>query len=502
LPGGVASGLTDAISLGLSAVVSAVLSVVCLRTILDPKLGHASPAAYASYSTFLVVTNFAIVFLSWPAWSVLRLGADELHERHRLGRTLGLHLLLLGASLAVVAPPIWIFRDTVLGFIRAPVLPLVIGYAATTALGQVLAAHLKPGGRVSLFGALPVITRVLYLALLLLWSKPLDGEDLALVITVTAAPQVLIALAGLGRTLERPRAPRPGDVRRAIGFGLPVMLRNLGVSTLQYLNIIVIRKLLSADDEVAHYQVAASVGEQIAVLGVAAESLMGPILARAAARGDEKTVGTYYRVLAPQVVLLWGIGIAIAMVVARPVLGHLLRAHNVEASARVLEVLLLATSLRIVSSLEAPVLDAHLESRAPLGSFLVRLATNLGLALLFVNPRLWGWGIDGAAWATVAAAWLGGAVQTFWVARRFSLPAFRLYLYVAPAVGAFAWARTRGGASSARDAAVGAGIVVAALVVARVAGVFSPRTLEALSNVRMPDRLRRALAFVYGANPP
>src|SRR5262249_38640097 len=156
--------------------------------------------------------NFAIVACGWPASSVLRLGAEEMHERRKLGRTLGLHLLLLAASLAVLVPPMWFFRSTILGFIRAPVLPLVLGYTATAALGQVLAAHLKPAGRVALFGVLTVITRVLYLTLLLLWSRPLDGNDIALVITVTAAPQIVIALAALGGSLERPRAPLPGDL--------------------------------------------------------------------------------------------------------------------------------------------------------------------------------------------------------------------------------------------------------------------------------------------------
>src|SRR5690606_968751 len=94
-----ARGLTDSALLVLGSALAVVFGLVSLRLLLT----GLREADYGRYALFQAVTGLLTVLMVWPAPAVLRLGAEEIEARGRLGRTLGSVGLLVLGSAAVVA---------------------------------------------------------------------------------------------------------------------------------------------------------------------------------------------------------------------------------------------------------------------------------------------------------------------------------------------------------------------------------------------------------------
>ena len=134
-------------ALGLSKVGQAVFALLALKATLRI-MGEED---YSRYVAFLLVSNFAIAFMGWPAYSVLRLGTEEWQSKRKLARTF-LHAVLVMGSFALLAGPAHEAKEEIDVDISVPgATTLVLGYALVTALGSVLAALLKPAGRVVQF---------------------------------------------------------------------------------------------------------------------------------------------------------------------------------------------------------------------------------------------------------------------------------------------------------------------------------------------------------------
>jgi O-antigen/teichoic acid export membrane protein len=488
----VATGLRDGIALGLSKLLAAGLAILALKMILR----ITTEENYGHYSLFLLVSNFAIAFTTWPVASVLRLGADEWVERRSLARTWVLHILLALGAGAFLAAPLWQAHDVVDRYLTVPgAAAIVLGYALVTALANVTAAILKPAARVGQFALLPLVTRVAYLGALAWFAHAkvlLETRSVMLICLATAIPQLLAGLAMVLPFVFPPAMPRAREAETAVRFGLPVLYRLLGMQGFAYVNLAFVnhfQKTVAA----GRFNIAGQLAEQTALLGAAVEDLMGPILARSAAEGNERVLATYYRTIAPQVTLVWSTACGVLLLLAVPVLAAL-SARNAESSGAALQVLLLATAVRIVVSLEAPVFDAHLISGAPTVFFLLGFATNLGLDFVLVPT----FGLAGAAWASVAGWSVNALLRTVYLGVRFRVPSPALFLFVVPAGAAYVYARFLGGRLGV-DLGAAVAFVAIVFLVGKLAGVFSPASLEALEGVRMPARVRRLLAWFYGA---
>jgi O-antigen/teichoic acid export membrane protein len=488
----VATGLRDGLAMFVSKLVAALLAIVALKavqTITDNR-------EYGRYATFLLVSNFAIAFTSWPTASVLRLGSNEWSTAKTLARTFGLHVLLVLGSAILLAAPLWQAHEVVDRYIEVSNATwFVFGYALVTAFANVTAAILKPANRVAQFALLPLVTRILWVSVLGWYAvkkSSLDAHDVMLVCLATALPQLGAGLLLVLRFVFPPARPHYHDADTAVRFGIPVMFRQLGTQSFAYVNLVMIRSY-GGIVAMGWFNVASALAEQTALLAVAFEDLMGPILAHAAADGDERRLRTYYRKVAPQIALVWSTACGAALVLAKPIVAAL-SAKNPVATGAALQVLMLATAVRIVVTLEAPVFDAHLISVWPSVFFGLGFATNLGLDLVLV-PR---YGIEGAAWASVAGWTLNAILRSGYLGLRFHLLSPVIILHVLPVAAAFAYARTLGG-SLLQD--LGAVLAFAALagLAGKLSGAFSPESLEALGGVRMPGRLRALLAWFYGA---
>jgi O-antigen/teichoic acid export membrane protein len=487
-----ASGLRDGIALGVSKLAQAGLALVAQKALLRSE----SEADFGKWIAFMSVANAAIAFLGWPQVSVLRLGAEEWNETRRLARTFALHGLLLLGSLLFVAAPALEARELIDRYVRIDgATVLVLEYAFLAAAGNVVAAHLKPAQRVAQFALLPLVTRIFWASALgafaFVLGRDLDARAVMVLCTITAIPQLVVGLGLVARWTVPPARPHAHDSERALRFGLPVLLRQLGTQAFAYVNFVLLYPMLGSIEIAGRFQVGATLSEQAVLFLSALEDLMGPILARAASRGEDRTLRVYYRTLAPQVVLVWSALAGAAILVARPILAAL-SAKAVDATAPALEVLLLATAARVVVSLEAPVFDAHLISGAPLAFYVIGFATNVGLDLVLI-PRF---GIEGAAWASLAGWLVNTIARSVYVRAKFRVSVLRLYVWLWPVVAAFLWARL--GSEVAFPAlARPAALVVFSLALGKVLGVFAPETLVALEGVAMPEKLRRALERAY-----
>src|SRR5581483_10813065 len=140
----VATGLRDGVALGVAKLLAALLAGGALKALLRVT----DETDYGRYSTFLLVSNFAIAFTSWPTGSVLRLGSNEWVGSQKVARTFLLHALLVVGAAALLAAPMWQARDTVDRYVTVPGATwIILGYAVVTGLANVTAAVLKPAGR-------------------------------------------------------------------------------------------------------------------------------------------------------------------------------------------------------------------------------------------------------------------------------------------------------------------------------------------------------------------
>jgi len=490
--GGLRRSLSDTALLALGAGLSAVFGLASLRLL----LGGLSEADYGRYSLFHAVAGVLGVFVAWPTGAVLRLGAEEVDARGRVGRTLGSVAVLLALGLLAVSGVTWVLRDRIDAFCGAPVAGYALLLAGLTSLATLAVSVLQPTGLVRFQTLAPGLTRVAYAALLalVLVGGGLRLEQAMLLAALASVPGILGPLVLARRSLGG-LAVDGERLRRAARFGLPLILFQLGVAGLLYVDVVAIRAWVG---EVAagRYDVAYRVSEQLSVAAALLAHVAGPLLATAAARGQGRPLARYFRLAVPQLVWLWSLATGLLLVAAEPALA-LLGAKSAAASGAVLQLLLVAVVVRLISTLDAPVFQAHLISIWPTGAFLVGFAVNLGLDVALLSA---GFGIEAPAAATIAGFGVQAVLRSFVLARRFGVAAWRPYLGVLPILALLGWDRLTGGGWLVTG--LGWLVLAAAVLVAgRRAGIFPRETLAILPEVRMPAGLRRALERFYRGAP-
>jgi glycosyltransferase involved in cell wall biosynthesis len=331
------------------------------------------------------------------------------------------------------------------------------------------------------------------LGLLVVREQALTLPRAAVLTVITTLPAIVIPIAALGALVRRPR-PERGLVDRATRFGGPLLLRNLGVMGLLTVDVFVIRHVLG-EVEVGRYEVAYRIAEQVVVFGFVLEHLCDPLLAGMAARGDRAALSAYQRLAMPQLAWMWGLGAALMIPLAEPML-LLLGAKSAALSAGVLQVVLVGVALRGVTTLENPLLAAHMLSFWPTVFFFAALALNLFLDLTLLQTSL---GLYGPALATVAAFALQGVLRSLYLGRVFGAGSWRCYAATLPALGVLA-ATLLGSWPLGLLAWVG--LLALVLGGGRGAGLFPAETARILDRVRMPESLRQALASFYAGAPP
>jgi glycosyltransferase involved in cell wall biosynthesis/O-antigen/teichoic acid export membrane protein len=488
-----ARGLTDSAWLVAGSALAAVLGFASLRLLLT----GLDEADYGRYSLFQAVGGLLMVLVIWPVPAILRLGAEEMEERRRLGRTLGSVGLLVAGTAALVALAMALLGGPIDRFVlgdprtRGSVWGYVLAFTLLSSASMLAMQLLQPAGRVGLRTMVPALTRGVYA--LLLFGLALEGaltlDRVLLLVVLASIPGVVAPLLLVGPALELPVADRQ-RVRRAARFGAPLIARNLAITGLLAVDVLVLNALLGPA-AAGHYDVAYRVAEQVVVFGFVLDFVAAPVLATAAARGERRTLERFVRLAMPQLTLAWSLGAALLVVFSGPIM-VLLGAPAAATSARVLDVLAIAIALRGVTTLEQPVLDAHMVSAWPTALLVGALALNAGLDVALVDA---GWGVLGPALGTVIAFALHGAARSMYLGRRFGVPALRPYLGVVPAVALSVAALWLDGWLPRLG--VWLALAVASLALARRAGLLSAETREALREVRMPARLRAALERLY-----
>src|SRR5262249_2422052 len=121
---------------------------------------------------------------------------------------------------------------------------LVLGYVLASALASLGAAILKPAGRVSQFAALPLVTRVFWAGTLGAYAfgkHAFDTQKIMVLCFLTALPQLAVSAALVAKKVLPPAWPSEADGQRAVGFGFPFLLRQLGTQCFAYVNYATIK---------------------------------------------------------------------------------------------------------------------------------------------------------------------------------------------------------------------------------------------------------------------
>ena len=488
---GLTRSLSDSVLLVVGSLLAAVLGFAGLRFLLT----GLSEADYGRYILFQTAGGVMLTGLLWPSLAVLRLGAEEMATTRSLGRTAGSVLALVGGSLTAVALAVFALREPLASWMSWPGVGLALAFAAASALAGVGCELLKPAGLVGLRTLIPALTRGLFagvLALLVVREQGLTLSRAAALTVITTIPAIVIPFVAVGPRLRRPRVHEP-TVRRALVFGAPLLIHALSVAGLLYVDVLVIRAYLTTAD-VGRYEVAYRIAEQVVVFGYVLEHLCGPLLADMAARGRRASLRAYQRLAMPQLSWLWGLGAALLIPLAEPMLA-LLGAKSAALSAGILQVVLIGVALRGVTTLENPLLHAHMLSLWPTAFFLVALGVNLALDVTLLQTSL---GLYGPALATVVAFGVQGVLRSLYLQRAFGQGSWRCYLGCLPALAVWAVTWLAGWGWGALAWVVAVGVVFGA---GRGLGLFPAETAEILPKVRMPGRLRGLLADFYAGAP-
>lgn len=485
-----ARGLSDTAWLVLGSLLGALLGLVALRLLLSAL----SEEDYGRYSMFVTAAGLLAVFVSWPTAAALRLGSEEVAERGSLGRTAGSTFSLLLLAALLVGGAAFLGRAPLDAFVGHPgAWRYVVAFAALSGLANLGYTLLLPAGKVSFRTLIPSLSRAFQaglLALIVLRSV-ISIEQVFHLWTIAALPAVLGALLLVRAQIGRPGVSREYVVR-ALDFGWPLLLRNLGIMGLVYVDVIALRVLTGDLEQVGRYQVAYQIAEQVVVFGFVMEFLAAPILASAAANKRPETLQRFYRLAAPAMLWSWSLGAALLVVLAEPLL-IVLGAKSAAASAGVLKLLLIAVAIRGAAAVEDAVFSAHLLSRWPTAFFFVALALNVVLDVVLIRG---GFGLAGPALATVLAFALQALLRGIYLRKAFGVPALRPYFGVLPVplmlIAAFLipWWPVQ--------LAVWLVLAVAVLAIGKRAGLFPPEAREILAQVRMPAALRSCLDWIYG----
>lgn len=406
---GAAAGGTGLFGRGLLYVVIWSLQIVS-ATFVSPVLAHLlGPSDFGRLSAAIALHQVLMVFAVFGLDQAVIVRAAEQGSAAAVRGLLAVATCLASAVTAVIiwAGPWW---SPVLGFEGfSPLLVAAVLWTAPAASVQVMLAQLLSQDRLRAFSLVSVLAavggQVFGIALLLLHSRDAATYAWGGVISQCAAMAIALAL-----TRPRPRGLVEWvPARRALVFGLPLMISGLAAFVLNASDRFVVQRLLGAE-EVGRYQIAYTVGNVVVLLLTFTSQAWAPQITAVRDQRQRWALLTLsrdqlYRLLLP---------VTVGVTLAAPAVLRLVAPPSFRPETLLAVVFLVALSAFPVVAAGATgrALITVGRTRPTAVAAGVAAAGNVGLNLLLV-PRL---GIAGAALATVLsfavqAAILRGALS-------------------------------------------------------------------------------------------
>ncbi len=449
-------------------------------------------ADYGTYVLVLAGASIMTLLVTWTSAGVVRFGREEFDQDGSVRKTLWTMLWILGVCVLVAVGVFAGLSGKVGEYVVLPAfaLPLVALYVLTSSLALLVPVFFQAMGRISVFSYIPVISSGLVLATVaVVFGMGMEvtvGWLVAVLIGGNAA-SVVVGLWLLRRDLIRPCVP-VAWMKRFLGYVWPLLFAGVSSNAIRYVDQIVIGLFMAAS-AVGVYNVAYLLYGYVMSIPILAISLLFPLMVGMVLRAEKEGIARYIRVHAPQVVCLWSLLMATAIVFVREAV--VIFGPMYGEAATPLIILLGCVGFRILATVESPVMSSHGFIKESVAISIGVGVVNVGLDFLLV-PLM---GIQGAAVATAVAFAAGGVTSSFVVWRRLKLNNYRNYPWVLPGLVVMVGALVFDGLLL--RVGVLAVVVVLTLVVARSRGIFDSGTRMALERIDMPGPLKRLVTVGY-----
>ncbi len=373
--------------------------------------------------------------------------------------------------------------------VLALALPAAVGLEVVTRLGEAVRSF-RP----------TVITRQILdpgLRFLLALPALAAGASLALVLgSVGIAAAVALAVAVLlVRRLDRLRSlsrdPAPSQLPALLQFSLPAAAGGVLFDLAERIDVLMIG-LYREEADVGIYSSASSIARCLLLFYASTLPAAATLAAEHVGRGERTQIGRLLHTMTRWMLFFSGPFAAGIFLYPREAIAVLFGGEYAGGAAT-LRILVPAVMVPMVLGPTGLFLDAMGKTSWTLGNIVVRTALNIALNLLLI-PRF---GIEGAAWGTLIATFLGAALLRFQLGTLVPIPGNfggwgRPLLVLAGASAAsllvdVGLRRALPGPSGAVGAALVAGVVLVGLFglgIRRIPRCLEPGDLEVLKSVR------------------
>lgn len=368
---------------------------------------------YGRVNVFLMpVQVMFLLMVSWTAPALLTFGKKEWDERGRCGQAVRVRAVLLAVALAVVAVVFYGWSGRWAAYFGMPEssVHLALAYVAALAGSDLLRGLLQVMGRMPVYALSITLERILsavFIAVLWLKWVPATAMTALAAMALGTVGSVLLCLP-----FSQPAAWWRGseswldrdEVARTVRFCAPMLLVSVGGWLVASVDIYFLKEHGSLGD-VGGYQFAYRIMSVLEKFGLAASTVVGPLLIGFATQRRIDPILMLSERILPKLVLLWGIGLAVAAVCGSALIPFCFDREFHDAP-RYLAVLLVGLAFSPLLSMHYPLYyGTESTLRLALVTGTIGL-TNLVLDAWWVPIA----GPIGAAWATSIGYALGVAV--------------------------------------------------------------------------------------------
>jgi O-antigen/teichoic acid export membrane protein len=408
-------------------VIAAVAAIAALRWLAT----YVDPETFGQYALFQsVVSAAALFFVSWPNSALLRFGREEWVRDGRVGITFGARALLFAGCTMLAVALAWLFDSRLRTFLHVEQSPFMwIALAIVVVPAAELAIYVNQAvGRTEVYGYSPVITRVGFLAgvlLIPLLALHATWTYLAIWMIASTAAAAVFSFATMPVASWSGFRVRSPTVLALLKYSWTLPFAAVSTYVVNWIDMWVIRAIRGVGSVGVYgwaYQITAIAGLAFAPIAV----VLTPRVIDARLKHDDARIGRYVDSILPAATALAAI-IGVLLVLVFPALRSV-ASPAYAAAYPVILILLAALPFQLIAYLVTPLANAYerLLPRIVLVSAAVALTNTLGDLVLV--PRL---GISGAAVATTLAFTLAGLLMVV-VVRREGLSFGPLWRYAMP----------------------------------------------------------------------
>jgi len=368
------------------------------------------PENYGRLSLFLMIAQILVIILtSWSSGAAVRFGKEEYVKEEKINKVFWSRILMLIPCFLFGISLVLIFRQQIINYIDLPswAIWLMIGYFLIYSLSEFLYAIFQATNRLRVLGLIELF-ECLFLVLGLVSTKIFDGSAsfiLALVIGLYLASKFLIGsifLSRLNLKMFFPIEIEKKTIKRMLNFSYPFVFSTIAAYVINWVDIAVIKKYLDLY-QVGFYSLAYKLGNSLKLFGLVLDTVFFPMMIGLLSRQRKDLINLYFKRIAPQIILLWGIILFFIFILSQPLI-PIFFGESFSNSISPFIILLVGYYINILAFLYTSILMTfELNKQIVIINFLAMLF-NVGLDLLWV-PLI---GINGAAIATSIVFIFGG----------------------------------------------------------------------------------------------